>query len=320
MSYAELRQHAQRIEELAFETSLKLLRVEQRQDGSYAAELDGAPISDGFVELIREQHSGIAAMFDPFLDLPDPAALGRMHEELLEAAQSLARFPYGSMDPIHGLNFPANGEMNKIGMVSDALFEWHGFGAEHFKAQFLEPFPDVATNQFSLVSTLMGAIKAEQVLWEECRKNLDELAHAAIESFESMGDHGAAAQVVLLSLVASIFSVGAAVTTGGTSLVFTGVGAVAQVAGTVKDKMEVEDAPTLQFDAKTPHELREQLMAGLYGVAYQVLRKEQQIADAMMAMSETVAAMRSSFVSPRPALADQSRKSILTSQGLGFNA
>ncbi|MEV0897733.1 hypothetical protein [Actinoplanes sp. NPDC049802] len=319
MSYAELRQHAQRIEELAFETAIKQLRIEMLPSGRYIAP-DSSPISDEFVELVREQNSGIAAMFEPFLDLPDPASLALMHEQLMEAAQALASGPNGSIDPVHGLKFVASGEMNKIDHVKTTLREWRGGGAEVFKASFLEPFTDVVGNHFSLVATLMAAIKAEEILWEECRKNLDELAHEAINAFDSMGDHGSASAVILLSLASSIVSVGAAITTGGASAALTAVGAATQVAGTVVDKMPAEEAPAIRLDAKTPYELRQQILEGLYEIAFHVLRKEQQIADAMIMSSETVARMRTDFVSPRPTLADLSRRTILTDQGLGHNA
>ncbi|MBG0561758.1 hypothetical protein [Actinoplanes aureus] len=99
---------------------------------------------------------------------------------------------------------------------------------------------------------------------------MDELAHRAIEAFESMnGGDALDYQVLLLTVASSVFG-------------------------------QVEQA--------------------LCQLMYVALRKEQEIADAMTAMSATVAARRERFVSPRPALADQTRRTILTPQGLDYDA
>jgi hypothetical protein len=179
----------------------------------------------------------------------------------------------------------------------------------------------VTANQFGLVAALAGAIAAEKALWQECRNNVDELAHRAIEAFESMnGGDALDYQVLLLTVASSVFAVGAAYATGGGSLAFTVAGATAQVAATAVDKFGTEEAPRVVFDARTTRALVGQVEQALYQLMYVALRKEQEIADSMTAKSATVAAHRERFVSPRPALADQTRRTILTPQGLDYNA
>lgn len=321
MSYDELWQHAQRIEELALRSALDDQGI-ALVDGVYISVQDRNPVPADVVAFIRQDFEGLARMFEPFLDLPDPATLDAMHAELSNAYRALASAPLGFTEPVHGQEVRANAEMGKMETVKQTMFEWQGFAAKHFYAQFVEPWDAVTANQFGLVATLAGAIAAEKALWQECRNNVDELAHRAIEAFESMGGgNGVAYQVLLLTVASSVFSVAATMATGGGGvLAFTVAGATAQVTATAADKFSKEEPPKVLFDAPTPRTLVDQIEQALYRLMFVVLQKEQEIADAMTTMGATVTAYRADFVSPRPALADQSRRTILTPQGLDYNA
>jgi hypothetical protein len=322
MSYSELRQHAQRIEELAFRVALVQAGVQQNPDGSYTNQQNGSVIPNEYIELNRRNYDGVASMFDPFLNMPNPEALRVMHGHFAEALRVLST-GIETTDPVHGVSYPGNPEMAVADLVINTLDDWDGPAARQFISKFLNPWPIVIANHFCLVATLAGAIAAEQNLWTQCEINVDKIAHAAIAALEAMEKGGSAdpdALVILLSVASSVFAVGATMATGPVAAItLTAVGSVAQVGGTVIDK-KMDPAPELQFDAKRPNELIEQVQNALYRVMNLVLSKEEEIAQAMSDSALTVDAGRSDFVFPRPWLVDQTASTVLTSQGLGAHS
>lgn len=318
MSYVELRAHAQRIEELAMKAALDDRGI-ALVDGQYISLQDRNPVPPELVTFAQEEFQGLAKVFEPFLDLPDPAALDAMYNDLHKVVEALASGTSGSDDPVHGERIAANLEMTKIGMVQQVTLAWTGGAAKQFYTQIAEPWDAITTNQFNLVAVLTGAIAAEKALWQECRQNVDDLAHLAIEAFEGLdGDNQVAFEVLLLTVAASVFSIGTMYATGGTALVSLAMaGATAQVAATAVDKFSKEETPRVVFDAQTPAALAEQVRQALYQLMYIVIRKEQEIADAMTTTSAFVAAKQPEHVFPRPLLADQTRGSVLSEQGLG---
>ncbi|MEU4164768.1 hypothetical protein [Actinoplanes sp. NPDC026670] len=316
MSYGDLWQHALHLEELAMKAALDekgFVLV----DGQYISLQDSNPVPADIIRFLRADFEGLAELFEPFLNLPDPEVLGMMHRELRTAAEALSSGS-GSFDPSRGVVMPPNFEMASMETVGKTIFEWQGFAARQFESTFVEPWKDRVAAQFSLVATLMAAIEAEQALWTACRNNVDELAHQAINAFVSMNSFDTDQQVFWLSAAAAVLSIGSVVTSGGAAIAFTVAGGITQVAGTALDKFSGE-GPAVLFDAKTPRALVEQIRQALYQLTYIVLEREHAIAEAMLVTSETLATQRDLFAFPRPALADQTSRTILTSDGLGHN-
>lgn len=313
MSYPELAQHAARVQQLAVHESLK---QKAWIDVGHGELLPPPGYDDqgarNLVALVERQFSGAAQMFSPFLTLPDPEGFGPMIKYLTSAMTSLSSGE-GSVDPVNRLKIPANEALKGISTVSNSLHDWRGFAAVAFKQNFLEPFPAIIVNQFALVATLKGAIEAEQALWRECRANVDDIAHKAIRALEVMEECSPDEQVCLLTVATSIFAVGAAFTTGGVSIGLTVAGAATQaLSGAPR-----ADAPTVQFDGQTPQAILAQVQDALNRLAEVTNATERRIADAMRASAATLAADRSSYVSPRPALAGATAATITSTAGMG---
>ncbi|MEU4426101.1 hypothetical protein AB0F81_36235 [Actinoplanes sp. NPDC024001] len=316
MSYAELAQHAARIEQLAVQESLKQKGWADLGNGEIRAPSDLTALgAQQIVQITQQEFADTAEMFMPFLHMPDPAALENICQVMRKAKFSLSRSPQGSTDPVTKEQVHANPVMNLMDEVPVTLAPWHGFAAEEFKTRFLQPWPAVATNQFNLVATLAGALRAEQALWEECRKNVDDIAHKAINALEVMEECGTKTQVCLLTVASSVFAVAAALATAGTgaAVALTVAGATAQALGGVPR----EDDPKVEFDGQSPQDILRQVQAALTTLAEVVNRKEGEIAEAMRSSAASLAANRSLFVSPRPVLADQSAAGVTTQNGLG---
>ncbi|WP_430780925.1 hypothetical protein [Actinoplanes sp. G11-F43] len=317
MSYPELRHHALRIEELVLQRTLDQLGIALLADGRAVDKTTMAAIPADAVAGIRGKCAGIAEMFEPFLDIPDPQALEAMHQKLVTTTSRLATAS-NSTDPIHGLKYLVDPDMNRARMVDETLTHWRGLAGQEFKRTLQEDWPAVIQNQFSLLSVLAGTIGATKALWEQCRTNVDSIAHQAITALQRMGeDTSVDAEVIILTVASSVLAVGATLTGGAGAVALTAAGAAAQVGATVVDKSAPEVNEEIHFDAVSPMALVEQLQQALFKLQFIVLRKEEQIATALIGSGETVTALRSSFVTPRPLLADQTNRTIMTDQGLG---
>ncbi|GIE79602.1 hypothetical protein Aph02nite_55520 [Actinoplanes philippinensis] len=202
-----------------------------------------------------------------------------MYERWFIAAEMIATGSAGSTtDPVHGRIVRVSPEMNKMERVSQAMETWQGNAAELFKDTGVEPWPAVTANQFSILSIMAGAIAAEKALWDECRRNVDDIAHHPIDALETVNECTSNEQTFYLTVVASVFAVGAAAASlsaggAGAALALTFAGSTAAAAGDVPK----EDPP----------EMHAMIGGG------------------------------SLFVSARPTLVDVSRASLTTKLGLG---
>ncbi len=313
MSYEELPQHAARIQQLAIQESLKQKGWIDIGHGQLRAPTDvGEQGAKDIVAHTEQQFSGTAGMFTPFLSLPDPGQFDPMLEYLRVAMNTLSS-GQGSQDPVNKTVVTANPAMEGMTTVGKNIQDWRGAAAAAFKQNFVEPFPAITANQFALVATLKGAMEAEKALWDECRKNVDDIAHKAIKALAVMDECSPDEQVCLLTVASSVFAVAAVLTTGGAAIALTVAGAAAQAAsGAPRD-----DPPKVQFDGQTPQDILKQVQDGLNTLADVTNRKEKQVADAMTASASTLAANKSRFVSPRPALADATASTVTGPNGLG---
>src|ERR1044071_8610924 len=123
MSYDELRLHAQRIEELAKKAALDDRGI-TLADGQYVFLQNHNPVPAEIVAFAQEEFQGLAKVFEPFFDLPDPAALDTMYNDLHKVVEALSSGTQGSSDPVHGEHIAANLEMTKMEMVQNVAFAW----------------------------------------------------------------------------------------------------------------------------------------------------------------------------------------------------
>lgn len=313
MSYEELPQHAARIQQLAIQESLKQKGWTDIGHGELRAPTDvGDQGAKDIVAHAQQQFSGTAGMFTPFMTMPDPGGFDPMLSDLGLAINALSAGE-GTTDPVSKLKVTANPAMEGMTTVSKNIQDWRGAAATAFKQNFVEPFPAITANQFALVATLNGAIEAEKALWDECRKNVDDVAHKAIKALEIMDECSPDEQVCLLTVASSVFAVAAVLTTGGAAIALTVAGAAAQAwSGTPRD-----DPPKVAFDGQTPQDILKQVQDALNTLAEVTNAKEKLIADAMTSSAATLAANKSRFVSPRPALADATASTVTGPTGLG---
>jgi hypothetical protein len=313
VSYEQLSEHAVHFQQLAIHQSLKHKGWTDLGNGALRAPKDVDAADSKEIEVRTEQRfAGVAGIFTPFLTLPDPDRFTPMLDGLSSAMNMLSS-GQGSEDPVNKTVVTANPAMEGMTTVSKNVHDWRGAAATAFQENFVEPFPAITANQFALVATLNGAIEAEQALWADCRKNVDDLAHKAIKALEVLDDCHHGEQVCLLTVASSVFAVAAALTTGGAALGLTVAGATAQAMSGVPH----DDPPKLEFDGQTAEAVVAQVQAGLNRLTQLTNAKEREVANAMTASAKTLAGNRKRFVSPPPALAHATASTITGPSGLG---
>jgi hypothetical protein len=313
VSYERLAEHAARIEQLAVHESLKQQGWTDPGHGELRAPT-GVDVQDGkeMVARTEQRFAGVAGMFTPFLALPDPAGFTPMLGDL-GSAMSLLSIGPGGADPVTGTVVPANPALEGMTTVGRTVQDWRGAGAAAFEQQFVEPFRAITANQFALVATLNGAIEAERALWADCRRNVDDLAHQAIKALEIIDECGPVVRVCPLTVASSVCVVRAMLTTGGAPIALT----VAGAAGPVDSGVPRDDPPEVEFDGQTAAAVVEQVRDGLNRLAALTNATERVVADALASSAATLAANRSRFVAPAPALARATAATVTGPSGLG---
>ncbi|GAA2471303.1 hypothetical protein [Winogradskya humida] len=299
MSYEQLAEHAAKIETSAIEMDLKQRGFNKKDDGKWYG---GG--SDHEVQLAVDgtvgRFAGVAEMFTPFLDMPDPDVFSPAITVLASAASTLNEGT--GQDKVNTDAVSVNPSLGGFARVGTLIEDWRGPAAANFRTNFMDRFTGVTANQFSLVLTLKGAMEAERALWREARKSVDELAHAAQDSLDVLLDCNPKETSCLLTVVGSIFAIAAAGPSAGASLAL-GLTIVGEAASSGAS-FTGDDPKPVKFDGKNAHDIVEQIRKGLEELASDITTKERVIADAMTSSHGYLQGNAEAFTPRRPALAD----------------
>src|SRR5215211_311037 len=156
MSFSELMQHAKDIQEKAITAAMKQF-TEQTAAGKKGPWMGSTPGEADMLWDIEKSFDDIAALFQPFAEMPDPASFDWMIEDMTKALKTLAH-GQTPKDPINDTVLGSNTALDKL---SDSFIEdWTGRAAMEFKENFIDPFPSIVSNQFIIAAVLKGALAA----------------------------------------------------------------------------------------------------------------------------------------------------------------
>lgn len=273
---------------------------------------------------VESEFSDIPGLFAPFTRTPDPEAFNGPIEELKAALNKLST-GQGTTDPIstNGRLYPASRTLEKVSSAADDVYGWSGTSAQEFKTKYLDPFPAVVKNQFTLVAALKAALEAEQAMWKETRKNIWDIADNTYKKLEHMDDCGKNEWTMTFTVVASICAVAAVPFSAGTSLLVVGaitaVGATAQVVAAAD---VVKDPPNYGIEGESVRPVINSMREAIKRQIQYVNETETRIQKALSAINDLVyAAQRDTnedkhyFCIRRPALADSSARQIRQDMG-----
>jgi hypothetical protein len=277
------------------------------------------PVGEELPKLQRMCYVEVPSLFQPFTLTPHPGSFDPMIKSLQKALDKLC---YGSErdDPIYAEDgpYPANLDLFKMATAGDLIQDWVGSAAMAFKADFIDPFPALASNQFLIVSALKSALRAEQEVWAKMRDDIDAVAEAAVKCLDAMhrtcGGHEWRVALTVVSAGAGFL---AAVPNLGTAAV-AAAGAVAGGASLVASAIEVPEPPELTIQGSTVAGVFTSLYEAVKRVTEEVNSAEDRIARALRALADAVRADRAAYVANRPALADATARTVTGDDYLGY--
>ncbi|MEU4690014.1 hypothetical protein [Actinoplanes sp. NPDC023714] len=305
MSYDQLAQHAIQLERSA-------VIMDMRQRG-FGYDSDENRFWDSFMddEVVRSaadltaaKFSGVADLFTPFLGMPDPEAFIPLRDVLAQAATTL-NHEKGEL-PYNAASVLTNPDLGLMDDVKGLVKDWYGEAGHKFKSDYLSKWDSITSNQFALVIALKGGIEAEHALWREARKNVDDLAHQAQASLDSMLDCNPKDVAFLLTVAGSIFAVGASVSTGGLAIGLTIVGEAFASGAAVP----MADKEKVTFSGRNAGEIVNGIRDALAKLSAQIVAAETVIRDAMDNALGVLHQNPDRIIAPRPGLADATAATI----------
>jgi hypothetical protein len=251
---------------------------------------------------VENYYDFVPSLFKPYSEMPDPARYQPMIEDLRMVLQRLSSGQQ-SQDPINTReNYYANPNLARITTASSYLTEWSGPAAGAFKRNFLDPFPFIARNQFTLAAVCKSALEAHQAMWKNARDNADKIVHATLDSLEKRDRCDKNEWTITFTVVAAVALVAsvplsAVAIVGATAVA--AVGSAATVAAVVPPAEE-----EVTYSGETVHQIVGQMKAAVDKLGEQIRTAEETIFKALDSTNSTVNSHKGLFVSPRPALAD----------------
>ncbi|SFP27026.1 hypothetical protein [Amycolatopsis rubida] len=304
MTFDQLMQHAKDIKEKAVELAIR------EHDQKYATQSGVV----GDPESFRKHYAFIEALFEPFSGMPDPAGYDPLIADLNAAMAKLNTSPSHATQLTSDVGL-ANPLLDKMTTDGGYLQEWTGEAAMEFKARFIDTFITISGNQFTMLSTLKGALQAHQEMWRKARDDIDKIAESTKNALDNAGGCGKnqwSFGFSVLSAVVAVGGVAVTVATGGTGLAVTlpAIGAAASTgsAGVAAITASGDSAETIVNSMK-------QAVDDLARHIHEV--ETQQIASKVQALTDAVHGNKDKLVSARPSLAGMSDRELASDHGMG---
>lgn len=298
MSYDDLKAHAVEIKRLAIQKYVKLALAGNDNPGN---------TGDSHVADAHEKFADVDKIFDEWIGLPD---FSGSLTELESALDKLATESFVNAEAkkmVSGSNF----NLTQIEPTGAFAQGWESGTATNY-ANFAGLFGPVISNQWLCGHVLKYAITAETAIFEEAKKSVDSIAHAAMDTLSTLGDKTPQEFKTSLAVVAAVSGIVAVPLTAGGSLMagysLAAVGAAKEAASLFEPKEPKKDP---RINGASPETVIQSVQTFLKDLNQQVINAED---DVETALNRTAAKVRdlskpagghaSSFVLPRPTVAD----------------
>ena len=189
MSYDDLKAHAVEIKRLAIQKYVKLALAGNDNPGN---------TGDSYVADAHEKFADVDKIFDESIVWPTSRAAHRAHLALEKlATESFVNC--GGQEDGQRPNFNLT-QIEPTGAFSQG---WESGTATNY-ANFAGLFGPVISNQWLCGHVLKYAITAETAIFEEAKKSVDSIAHAAIDTLSTLGDKTPQEFKTSLAVVAAV--------------------------------------------------------------------------------------------------------------------
>lgn len=263
---------------------------------------------------IRQKYAFVEQMFEPFSRLPDPASYDPLVAALNEAMGKLYNGSANNNELASDVSL-ANPHLDKMTTDGGYLQGWTGGAAITFKANFLDTFKTISGNQFTMLSTLKGALQAHREMWLKARDDIDKIAENTKHALDNAGGCGKnqwSFGFSVLSAVNAVTGVGITVATGGAGFAITlpAIGAAASVGSAT-----VAGITASGDSAETIINSMKQAVDDLTGHIQKV--ETQDIAEPVRRLADAARGNRDRLVAARPDLAGMNDRDLTGDRGMG---
>jgi hypothetical protein len=196
----------------------------------------------------------------------------------------------------------ANRVLAKMTTAGGYLEDGNGRAAMEFKRNFLDPFPALCGNQFTLIAIAKAALEAHRSMWESARDDIDHIVHATLDALENQGCCDPNRWTLEFTVVASVAAIAAVPLTEvalGVGMAVAAVGAASQVIAAAPPQ-----APKVEYAGETVKQVIEQMKHAVSKLEVEIRNTEGTIQRALDQTNQQISLYRNSFVARRPALAD----------------
>jgi hypothetical protein len=316
VSYEQLMRHAADIRDRAAMEAIKEQRLppHDRTGNPRTDEERSDALAASRQKVLGQGLADIPSLFQPFVEIPSPAAFAGPQGRAEGAAAALATGAQ-STSPLDGTGYPVSLAHSEIQDVRTVLARWHGPAATEFRTNFLTPFPERLTNQFMTALLLRGALDAEREIWSRARTDIDEIAHGTLHALDALDDCTKFEWTMTFTVLASVATVAAfPVSAPAFALSVTLVGASSQVVAAAAP----DDPPRTEYSGRTVNAVLDNMRDAIARVTTAINDQETRIAEALTAGLASLRAERSKFVAPRPHLVGVTRSSVREEFGDAF--
>ena len=309
MSFDQLMQHAKDITDKA----VQMEGIEQAKLNAQATGGQGPALPVDY-DKIEQKYAFVQPLFEPFSRMPDPAGYDQLIRDLNEAMGKL-NTGVANNTPLSTEVSLANPHLDKMTTDGGYLQGWTGEAAMAFKANFIDTFKTISGNQFTVLSTLKGALQAHRELWRRAREDIDKIAENTKNALDNAGGCGKNQWSFGFSVLSAVVAVGGVVVTiatagAGAAVILPAIGAAATVGST-----GVAGLTASGDSAETIVNSMKQAVGDLTKHIQEV--ETQEIAAKVLALADAVRGNRDKIVSARPALAGMNDGDLTGDSGMG---
>lgn len=248
----------------------------------------GGSDTDQAKEYARSAGEGMRTYFDPWLDVPDPAAFRSLSTSLVAAMERLnvgleTETTNDTVDDDGQPNRVAGNETLQAVSSNAAVFAtFNGEAVLAFRDYFINNFDDRVSAQYCTAVDVRSALEVMAAVWEEARSNVAGIAEEALALTKTLpgGNGSASASLDLLGIVASVAGLFPPLSVA-SSLTGIGISVMGQVEG---------DPTTTSVEVTDLYHVSEFISTSLQAVSSQLATAELAVADHLRAYSTAMSA------------------------------
>ncbi|MGA8247256.1 MAG: hypothetical protein WB797_10155 [Nocardioides sp.] len=197
------------------------------------------------IDKVTARYADVPGLFEPFTWCPRGGDFRTMSAGMLPTLQKLSSGQLDA-DPVTHTPVVPNPNLDNVATVATDVDNWHGAAASNFVRNHQAHFRTVAESQFIAAAVLKGCLEAEDAMWGEVAKNIEQIADRTLSALDKMDDTGKNGFVFGLTVVAAVVATVVVLPAGVALTAVAAAGSAATIAaGAIDLEFSGESAPVV---------------------------------------------------------------------------